>query len=192
MFGNGQLFDDWFFESIGNKEYLEFTNQKKEEEDKKDYEEIVKYVSERSDIFSSPYSNEEINNFEMENNIKLPIQLRNYLTTISRNYYITKFNQNNKYNILLNKDNKLSSKCFLDKEIYSTNEIDDLDDEISTSISEGNGTMFLRDVGCGYTDFIVLNGKYTGTIWSEELCGDGAVRIINRTFYKYFIDNCVK
>ena len=50
MFGNGQLFDDWFFESIGNKEYLEFTNQKKEEEDKKDYEEIVKYVSERNDI----------------------------------------------------------------------------------------------------------------------------------------------
>ena len=94
MFGNGQLFDDWFFESIGNKEYLEFTNQKKEEEDKKDYEEIVKYVNERNDIFSSPYSNEEINNFEIENNIKLPIQLRNYLTTISRNYYITKFNQN--------------------------------------------------------------------------------------------------
>ena len=39
--------------------------------------------------------------------------------------------------------------------------------------------------------FHCLEWKYTEQ-FGEKLCGDGAVRIINRTFYKYFIDNCVK
>ena len=90
--------------------------------------------------------------------------------------------------MLKNKE-KLSSECLFDKNIYATEELDELKDEITTSIKNGNGKMFLRDVDCGYTDFIVLNGKYTGTVWSEELAVDGAVRMINTTFYEYVLEN---
>ena len=189
MFSNGQLMNDWHLESLVNESYLELKNEEKEKKDKEDYEKIVKYVNEKNDIFLSPYTNEEINNFERKSNIKLPLQLRNYLTTISKNYYITKFNQNSKYNILLENEDKLSSKCFLNNNIYSSSELYNFDDETKKSIENGDGTIFLRNIGCGYTDFIVINGKYTGTVWSEELCGDGAIRMINSTFYKYIIDN---
>ena len=189
MFSNGQLMNDWHLESLVNESYLELKNEEKEKKDKEDYEKIVKYVNEKNDIFLSPYTNEEINNFERKSNIKLPLQLRNYLTTISKNYYITKFNQNSKYNILLENEDKLSSKCFLNNNIYSSSELYNFDDDTKKSIENGDGTIFLRNIGCGYTDFIVINGKYTGTVWSEELCGDGAIRMINSTFYKYIIDN---
>lgn len=189
MFGNGQLVNDWFLQSLSNEKYLKLNDQIKEEQDKQDFNEIMKYVKNTSDIFSSPFDDEEINIFENDNNIKLPKQLRNYLTGISKNLYIAKFNQNKKSDIVLENKENLSFKCNLEKNIYSERELYKLDNSIVNSIEKGDGTMFLRDIGCGYTDFIVLNGKYRGTVWSEELCGGGAVRMINTTFYKYVLDN---
>ena len=45
--------------------------------------------------------------------------------------------------------------------------------------------MHIRNVGCGYTDKIILNGKFKGSIWNESFAGDGPIRIIDKSFYEY-------
>ena len=108
-------------ESLSNEKYLELNDQIKEEQDKQDFNEIMKYVKNTSDIFSSPFDDQEINIFENDNNIKLPKQLKNYLTGISKNLYIAKFNQNKKSDIVLENKVNLSLNVILKKFILVEN-----------------------------------------------------------------------
>lgn len=187
--------------------------------------------------YGSPYSIVQVLEFEKQNNIILPQQLKAYLTEISRDiykphlefqtikledddnlskpymflkscipYYDLTSNKILPYDIEYIKKNIKEYKNHTDNEIknvideytcitpyklkqfqetgYILDEYEwhnDIDDELF------NGTMLIRDIGCGYTNRIILNGQYYGKICTEYICGDGNIEIEYDTFFNYIV-----
>ena len=73
--------------------------------------------------------------------------------------------------------------CVLEHKIPVNPELNYSDDD--HPLLNYHGMMHIRNVGCGYTDKIILNGKFKGTVWNESFAGDGPIRIISGSFYKY-------
>ncbi len=139
--------------------------------------------------FQPPYNIDEVNSFEERNNIKLPEELKTYLTEISRSilYKNDELSTEKFYIIDLENNENLSKTCVLEYIIQvrpglNTN---DSDYEDTHPLLNYHGMMHLRDVGCGYTDQIILNGQFEGCVVNESFAGDGPIKIINMSFYKY-------
>ncbi len=148
--------------------------------------------------FQPPYSMDEVISFEDRNNIKLPAELKTYLTEISRSilYKHPKVNSEKFYIIDLKNNDNLVKTCVLEHEIqvspglYTDDEDDEDEDDIHPLLNY-HGMMYLRDVGCGYTDQIVLNGKFRGCVVNESFAGDGPIKIINNSFYQYICNTAL-
>ncbi len=188
--------------------------------------------------YSPPYTFKEIYNFEKENGIKLPQQLKVYLIEISKVIYkkhlefqIVKLRSSNNLKLkfpwickstpcpgLNNSDDEYDKKYY--KKICPGIDIDNMDEQtlcryindnfdesdydpsqINKSIKDGyidpnfnqcgdlfQGSLSLRHIGCGYTKFIVLNGKFKGTVWDEKFCGDGGIYKSYDTFFDYVLE----
>ncbi len=188
--------------------------------------------------FGAPYTLEEIELFEKNNCIELPIELKVYLTEISRDLYKKhlEFMQ-----IDLKDSPHLGKSCLLvknvtpimrfigraedtqyDMEYLRKNhpkciDMDDdqlkkyIDDELYGTPSQFqgfkndgyvaqdmewcedimnelfNGTLELREIGCGYTNRIILNGDKKGYVIKEQLAGDGPIRIDYKSFFTYAV-----
>lgn len=158
---------------------------------------------------SLPYTEEEINKFETEYKIALPEELRTYLTTVSK--YIYKRHLGFKPVVLstdrlryfkefggFNFNNKTScsecEKCKVNSD-YCDNDENECECNYCgyREYEEGANdkytmlTLTLRDIGCGYTNFITLAGKYKGYVCEELLAGDGPVSVISKSFYDYVL-----
>ncbi len=75
---------------------------------------------------------------------------------------------------------KLVEQGVLDKDYkFETEEDDSL---------FGEGTLHIREIGCGYFDFMVLNGKFRGSVWSNHLAGDGPILKEYNSFFEYILE----
>lgn len=122
--------------------------------------------------FQPPYNIDKVNSFEERNNIKLPEELKTYLTEISRSilYKNDELSIEKFYIIDLENNENLSKTCVLEYIIQvrpglNTN---DSDYEDTHPLLNYHGMMHLRDVGCGYTDKIILNGQFEGSVVNES------------------------
>jgi hypothetical protein len=180
--------------------------------------------------YPEPYSKEYIMNFETENNIVLPPELKIYLLEISNSLFTLNFFR--KIKLTSSKDLSLpfplKQKCnpyFTKKDLEFDKEyllkrndisVNQNDQEIREYLNINyryapsqinylkqknimiqdfependilQGTLKVRTTGCCYYDFIVLNGEYVGTIWHEELAGDGPIYKINDSFFDYLLE----
>ena len=124
--------------------------------------------------YQPPYSLNEIKRFEHRNNIQLPNELIIYLTQVSKSLYKSHL----EFSIIcLHDDTVLQKTCTIDED----------DDMFSINL---DGMMTIREVGCGYTDKIVLNGKWKGEIWVDYSIADAGCYKINNSFLEYALDTC--
>ena len=149
--------------------------------------------------FQPPYSLDEVNSFEYKNNIQLPEELKIYLTKVSRSVYknhlefrIIELNDNENFKKQCPLEGNYRLLCAQPFCLCPQCESDDEDkcDEFydNDPLLNFHGMMTIREVGCGYTDQIVLNGKFKGTIWHEKFAGDGGIMKTYDSFFDYILE----
>ena len=144
--------------------------------------------------FKPPYNTDEVNSFEERNNIKLPEELKTYLTEISKSIFYKHDELRTEQFFIINLENNenLSKTCSLKHRIQFKPELNiNYSDDDDHPLLNCHGMMYLRYVGCGYTDQIVLNGRFEGSVVNESFVGDGPIKIINRSFYKYICNTAL-
>lgn len=126
--------------------------------------------------FYEPFKLEEIEKFEKDNNIVFPEEMRKYITEISQSMY---------KNHLGVRDIPLHEKC-----IEFMPEIKSLDDNFDENFKIINKIKVyeIRQLGCGFSDNIVLEGEFAGTIWENTLASSGNIELKAKTFYNYILD----
>jgi hypothetical protein len=133
--------------------------------------------------YQNPYSQDEIRQFEKDNDIKLPLEFRSYLAQ-TKSLYRSHLDFST---IELNK-NKIIKLPINSEGIYFLSQSDyDYDDE-NDNPAYNTKVLEIRDIGCGYTNVIVLEGEYAGTIWCEQFSGDGPLTRIFGSFFDYVLN----
>jgi len=149
--------------------------------------------------FQPPYTIYEVTSFEERNGIKLPKELKTYLTEISRSIFCKTSGADDFCIIDLKNNENLRKDCVLvnilhfnRNKLFSSEDEDEEDeddqedeDEVDDPLLDYHGMMHIRRVGCGYSDKIILNGKFEGSVWNESFVGDGPITLINDSFYRY-------
>jgi hypothetical protein len=142
--------------------------------------------------FSGPYELDVVNEYERENNVSLPLELKVYLTCVSSSVYKTHLDYQK---IKLGKLEKMPTiikgvRYYRQTELNDDIDYDDpnYDEKLEELIKEKDTTIVLklRECGCGYTDLIVLNsGDNFGQVWHEKFAGDGVFAKVNESFFDY-------
>lgn len=98
-----------------------------------------------------PYTEQQIFDFETKHNIKLPEELRSYLTCVSREFRTSSYPHTVKLEYY-------SEKCMipLNETIF-----DDKGDEYDFT----SGMIQIGDGGCSFSDWIVVNGNHYSSVW---------------------------
>jgi len=122
--------------------------------------------------YSLPYTSTEIENFEKDNNIKFPSELRMYLTQFSRDLY---------------KSNLDFQQIKLDKScIRMMPDITELSKLYHNQGNKNTNVFTLCTISNNmYSNFIILSGPYAGTVWAEYFAGDGIMSLVDMSFLNY-------
>ena len=135
--------------------------------------------------YQPPYSLQEVEDFEKRNNIELPEELKIYLTQVSKSIYKNHL----EFKIIELKDNENFNKpCILEDTYTSCPDESDEEEYEKNPILNLHGMMEIRTIGCGYTDQIILNGKFKGTIWTEYFAADGEITKTFDSFFDYILE----
>ena len=164
--------------------------------------EKLKALDSDFDIFGSEYhkykmnttlTSKEIDAFEKEYSVKLPLEYRLFLETIGNGgagplYGLFELTNNDGNNPCLKKEFIYTyDRPFLMNDVYDempgeiTNEyhkdiLDVMYDEVD------RGIIYLSTEGCGMYSVLVVNGKEHGTVWFLDLANDfGALPLMNPT-----------
>lgn len=156
---------------------------------KADNPEIITYFSTK---FSEPYSFEKINEFEIFNNVELPLELKVYLTCVSSSIYKNHL----EYSVIeLNGTKNMPTIICNLKHYYETNlnckHHNDPNYEtmlkVLKEVTDTTIVLVIRKCGCDYNDMIILNGNSFGEVWHEKFAEDGEFYKVNNSFFDYVL-----
>lgn len=133
------------------------------------------------DDFYEPFKLDEVEKFEKDNGVTFPNEMKKYITEVSQSIF---------KNHLGVRDIPLDSKCV--GHFPKINSIDDkfyYEDIMEKNAEEYVKIYDIRQLGCGFSDNIVLEGKFIGTIWQDTLASQGSIKFKAPSFYKYLLDH---
>jgi len=152
------------------------------------------------EIMSKTVSLDEIMQFESDNSITIPLELKVYLLCVSRSVfkrhlYWRDIELDNRHirlmpTIVDPNEYYLESQLNLSEEeinALSHVEYDRKIDEMK-SLTYGTKVLVIRNVGCGYNNHIILNttdGNNIGQIWYDEFAADCYFHQISNSFFDY-------
>ena len=127
--------------------------------------------------FNPPLTGAQVHEFELRHEIELPRDYREYLTEVGNggagpHYGVERLSKASEYSTL--------SQPFpwRDETTISGDDFALWDDQ--------PGVLVLSERGCGYTDFLVLNGAADIRVWSDFVAGDGGLVPSHPTFEAWY------
>lgn len=137
---------------------------------------------------ASPYTEQEINFFEIKHNTKLDSNLKLYLLKVSRELFVAAypniFDLGIEGSCLIPENKSLwnAGDCPIHEKYGCINNTGHCADNCPDIL---DGMSQIGMLGCSFDDFIVVKGNHIGSIWNSD--GD-AVYKMNTTFKQYVYD----
>jgi|SaaInlStandDraft_6_1057023.scaffolds.fasta_scaffold84193_1 hypothetical protein len=135
---------------------------------------------------------QQVTELEQQENIKFPLEFKLYLTCVTSSTYKTHLDWQkmhmSKQNIRMMPTIISDSRSYLQREVADDIDDDKYDAAFDKLVEEqyNTKTFKLRDVGCGYTDLLILDeNNFHGQVWHEKFAGDGKFYKRDNSFFDY-------